>query len=1084
MKSRSFNVLIILDCWKNKLRRGYRTNFFSLFCLAILLVTSTQPSAAIAMGDNDAVQLASSSDSAYTAEMSHLYQAVSLNAILSIDGTSESHTSDSTADTSANPRPLAVGEVITYRMVIEIPEGTSLPDVQVTDTLAPNIEFITGSTRISYSANNTMNISVPGILNELNPTTSLPAGLISFGLFGPRELRFDINQVVNNDTDNTASAELLIIEFQAVVVNTGDNTSGAISSNDFEVDVDNDGTDEDVSNEVFFVVHEPVLSVDKSINTTLSNPAGTTMFDGGDTVIYDILVTGGNAANQTTAFDLQVIDNINSNLDLVDIDFIGTPAYATTTDNSDYAMPIQTVDATISQLRPGDTVTIRVTVTVSLFVLQGQVANTANLTWTSLPGLKGTGNATPGNSGDTDGERNGNATGENDHRATDNANFTVSLPRKFIDATSETATSDKEDGSTGNERPVAIGEQVTYRLVVPLPESTSIFFTIRDVLPTGVEFIPGSAKVSYLASTLPSLNGDFSGIQNESNPTFSFPASRINFNSGTRTLAFDFGSIINNDGDFNSEYLIIEFDTVVTDIGSNTTGTIRANDFDLVIDELLPTETITASDSVGIRIVEPDIALTKTFTPDMQVPSDNVSMTLVVDNLAANGATAAIFDLTLTDTLDDWLNVTSVAVNLNASATTFGSTFTDNSTLTPGFATGVSDTVSIAISSLPIDGVATVTITMQVDPNADPLSLPRNITNNASITGDSLASDISPDDEDRAYSANATDDLSILDGVFVTATSLQATYTNTGPSTFTVTFSEDVNNPTGNSDPDDVTNPDNFLLVEKGINGIADTVSCVGSVQTDDVQIAVSGITYINPTAIVTLAAPLPVGSYRLFVCGTTSIVDFTLTPLNGGLSDFTFDFVVTTSVPVTTPAESTNTTASSLPTTGFTPNKVSTLPDQPATLKYAKLGDLWLEIPSLNVKSNIVGVPQVNGDWDVTWLGNDTGWLNGTAFPTWTGNSVLTAHVTNASGLQGPFAALKQLKYGDQIIVHMGGMKYVYEVRETKLSRPYSTSYAFESKQDAAYLTLITCSGYNPLNESYLFRRVVRAVLVSTVSE
>ncbi|MEY2816863.1 MAG: hypothetical protein RL275_326, partial [Chloroflexota bacterium] len=158
--------------------------------------------------------------------------------------------------------------------------------------------------------------------------------------------------------------------------------------------------------------------------------------------------------------------------------------------------------------------------------------------------------------------------------------------------------------------------------------------------------------------------------------------------------------------------------------------------------------------------------------------------------------------------------------------------------------------------------------------------------------------------------------------------------------------------------------------------------------------------------------------------------------------------------------------------------------PDQPATLKYAKLGDLWLEIPSLNVKSNIVGVPQVNGDWDVSWLGNDTGWLNGTAFPTWTGNSVLTAHVTNASGLQGPFAALKQLKYGDQIIVHMGGVRYVYEVRVTKLARPYSTSFAFESKQDASYLTLITCSGYNPLNESYLFRRVVRAVLVSTVSE
>ena len=114
-----------------------------------------------------------------------------------------------------------------------------------------------------------------------------------------------------------------------------------------------------------------------------------------------------------------------------------------------------------------------------------------------------------------------------------------------------------------------------------------------------------------------------------------------------------------------------------------------------------------------------------------------------------------------------------------------------------------------------------------------------------------------------------------------------------------------------------------------------------------------------------------------------------------------------------------------------------------------------------------------------MNWLGNDTGWLNGTAFPTWNGNSVLTAHVTNADGVAGPFAALKSLKYGDQVIVHMGEAQYIYEIRSTKLARPYSTSFAFQSLQDHSYLTLITCSGYNPLNKSYLFRRVVRAVLV-----
>jgi LPXTG-site transpeptidase (sortase) family protein len=143
-------------------------------------------------------------------------------------------------------------------------------------------------------------------------------------------------------------------------------------------------------------------------------------------------------------------------------------------------------------------------------------------------------------------------------------------------------------------------------------------------------------------------------------------------------------------------------------------------------------------------------------------------------------------------------------------------------------------------------------------------------------------------------------------------------------------------------------------------------------------------------------------------------------------------------------------------------------------------MGDIWLEIPSQNIKSNIVGIPQSEDNtWDVTWLGNDTGWLHGTAFPTWNGNSVLTAHVTDANGLPGPFANLKTLNYGDQIIVHLFGQQYIYEVQNSRMVRPYTTHFAFSSLQDYSYLTLITCQGYIPFSDTYLFRRVVRAVLV-----
>lgn len=313
----------------------------------------------------------------------------------------------------------------------------------------------------------------------------------------------------------------------------------------------------------------------------------------------------------------------------------------------------------------------------------------------------------------------------------------------------------------------------------------------------------------------------------------------------------------------------------------------------------------------------------------------------------------------------------------------------------------------------------------------------------------------------------------------VVSDSLVASYASgAGPNSFTVTFSENVYDPSGDTDDRDVTYLDNYLLVEDGVNGVFDTTSCEGGLEIDDTQITVTSVTYNAGlfTVTVNLDSAVPNGSYRLFVCGTTSINDLALNELNNGLTDYTFDFVVGTAVVTVPPV-----TASSLPDTGFAPNRITALPHQPAELSYTKMGDIiWLEIPSQNIKSNIVGIPQSEDNtWDVTWLGSDTGWLNGTAFPTWNGNSVLTAHVTDSNGLPGPFANVKELKYGDQIIVHLFGQQYIYEVQNSRMTRPQSTSFAFESMQDYSYLTLITCQGYIPFSDTYFFRRVVRAVLV-----
>ena len=223
----------------------------------------------------------------------------------------------------------------------------------------------------------------------------------------------------------------------------------------------------------------------------------------------------------------------------------------------------------------------------------------------------------------------------------------------------------------------------------------------------------------------------------------------------------------------------------------------------------------------------------------------------------------------------------------------------------------------------------------------------------------------------------------------VGSTTLALTYTNAGPKSFTINFSKEVNNPVGDTETDDVTNPANYRIINMGGNGSADTGVCSKPLSGDDTQVTVESVMYIPNTAVVTLAAPLPVGKYRLSVCGTTSIVDLAGNHLNNG-ADSTFDFVVTRVADQDPGNDNDNNNdnnndnekdndgigGSMMPRTGFAPNVKTTLPAQPAELAYAEMSGLWLEIPSQNVKANIVGVPQSENAWDVKWLGQDAGWL------------------------------------------------------------------------------------------------------------
>jgi LPXTG-site transpeptidase (sortase) family protein len=191
-----------------------------------------------------------------------------------------------------------------------------------------------------------------------------------------------------------------------------------------------------------------------------------------------------------------------------------------------------------------------------------------------------------------------------------------------------------------------------------------------------------------------------------------------------------------------------------------------------------------------------------------------------------------------------------------------------------------------------------------------------------------------------------------------------------------------------------------------------------------------------------------------------------------------TVEFVVNDGTADSNTAISQVTIILSLPETGFAPGRHTDLPSRIASNKYLAVPGYWLEIPSQGEMNRIVYVPLSEQGWDLAWLGGDVGYLEGTAFPTWLGVTALTAHVYLADGTPGPFLNLRELMWGDSVVLHANGYRYEYSVRENLLVRDKDISTL--RHEDYDWVVLITCEGYNEALDRYDWRRVVRAVLIS----
>ncbi len=605
------------------------------------------------------------------------------------------------------------------------------------------------------------------------------------------------------------------------------------------------------------------------------------------------------------------------------------------------------------------------------------------------------------------------------------------------------------------------GDHVTYRLTYALPTSNEEALAFTDYLPLPV-FPVEDPDGNGVAGPALVFNDTKSAVPPAPGAACFGPADTFRAYSGiVPTVTSD---PVNNS--FNLDYGTYDnpasLPTVVDLLFTVTASVDPAADNDHLTNEVLAFERSTNAGPAETYAIatyslnfQTDLSITKTDGSPTYTQGSPISYTLVVSNSGPLDATGA-----------------SIADAVPAAITGVTASCVAGGTAGCGVNATLGNNVSFLNVNVPAGAANTLTITVNgtVSPSAS-----GDLVNTAAVTPATGQTD--PDMADNT----ATDtDLDATPPTVIpgpnTVPANDALLT-AGISNMRLQFNKDV---VHDGSADAANNPANYLLVEDGPNGIFNTGACgpLGKfgLTPDDLRIPVDSVLYDAVNFVATLningGAPLPDGRYRLFVCGTTSIHDPAGNVLNGGANSV---ITFTVSVPAT---------AAPIPNTGFAPDRVSLLPPQNvaytgfSTASNPGLGDLWLEIPHLGVKMPIVGVPQTGGEWDVSWLGSEAGWLNGSAFPTHAGNSVITGHVVDAYGQPGPFARLNSLWWGDRLIVHAWGGEYVYEVRSVTQVSPGNIG-AMLKHEELPWVTLVTCRGYDEAGNSYKYRVLVRAVLV-----
>ncbi len=338
-------------------------------------------------------------------------------------------------------------------------------------------------------------------------------------------------------------------------------------------------------------------------------------------------MTNVTGANATTAFDTVLTDVVDSRLALLSPITIEAPGYAVVTNTTSG----NSITVTVSELRAGDRMTVTaVSRVVSSTAAGSAIPNAANARFTSLPGISGTvPNSTTsvitGTPGSTFGERDGSGN-FNNYTATASTSMTLTTPafRKGV------------LWPGAGQPQLTIGDEITFTLLVTLPEGVTQNVSVLDSLPAGLVY-SSSQVITQAAQSSGVLSADFAGTV--TSPAITQPGGNVLFTFGNLTTT--------DDNDAGNNTFLINLTARIANNNSNQNGTLLTNTASMTYTNPITGVTGLNGGNVLVRVIEPRLTAQKSVTPAVAQAGDTLTYTVRFTNTGESTA----FDVTMTDTL-------------------------------------------------------------------------------------------------------------------------------------------------------------------------------------------------------------------------------------------------------------------------------------------------------------------------------------------------------------------------------------------------------------------------------------------------